>query len=140
MSSTEENKKLVETLCVTVFQNHDFSRLDEIMKDDYVHHNENDDPFPDGKNQFKEFHKQIFKAMTGFRYNINRIIAEDDIVMLYATVTGTHSGEWMGNPPTNNRLNYNVVDIFRIKDGKISDHWDVADTLALFTQVGKIKE
>jgi steroid delta-isomerase-like uncharacterized protein len=140
MSSTEENKKLVETLCVTVFQNHDFSRLDEIMKDDYVHHNENDDPFPDGKNQFKEFHRQIFKAMTGFRYNINRIIAEDDIVMLYATVTGIHQGEWMGNPATNNKLNYNVVDIFRIEDGKISDHWDVADTLALFTQVGKIHQ
>ena len=140
MSSTEENKKLVETLCVTVFQNHDFSRLDEIMKDDYVHHNENDDPFPDGKNQFREFHERFFKSMPDFRYNINRIIAEGDIVMLWATVTATHSAEWMGNPATNNKLNYNVVDIFRIQDGKISDHWDVADTLALFTQVGKIKQ
>ena len=67
-------------------------------------------------------------------------MAEDDIVMLYANVTGKHTGEWMGNPPTHNKLNYNVVDIFRIMDGKIADHWDVADTLALFTQVGQIKQ
>ena len=140
MSTTAENKKLVETLCITVFQNHDFSGLDEIMKDDYIHHNENDDPFPEGKIRFKEFHEQIFKAMPDFRYNIKKIMAEDDIVMLYANVTATHQGEWMGNPPTYNKLNYNVVDIFRIEDGKISDHWDVADTLNLFTQVGKIKQ
>ena len=70
MSTPTENKKLVETLCITVFQNHDFSRLDEIMKDNYIHHNENDDPFPDGKIQFKIFHEKIFKAITGFRYNI----------------------------------------------------------------------
>ena len=135
MSTPAENKKLVETLCVTVFQNHDFSRLDEIMRDDYIQHNED---VPQGKTGFKKFHEQFFEAMPDFTYTVKKIVGEDDIVMLYAAVTATHSGEWMGNPPTGNKLNFDTVDIFRIENGKIAEHWDVADTLKLFTQVGKV--
>ena len=136
MSITANNKKLVETLYRSVFLNHDFSLLDEIMRDDYTHHNDNP---PEGKAGFIKVHEEFIKAIPDFRYSLKKIIAEGDIVMMYSTVTGTHLGEWMGNSPTGNKLNFNVVDIFRIKNGKIAEHWDVADTLKLFTQVGKIK-
>ena len=137
MSVLEKNKKLVETLCTTVFQKHDFSKLDEIMRDDYIQHNEDT---PQGKAGFKQFFEQMFKAMPDFSYTIRKIVAEGDTVMMYSTTTATHSGEWLGNPPTGNKLNFEVVDIFRIEDGKIAEHWDVADTLKLFTQVGKVKQ
>ena len=52
MSTLEKNKRLIETLCKTVFQNHDFSKLDEIMRDDYIQHNPDT---PQGKAGFKEF-------------------------------------------------------------------------------------
>ena len=136
MSTPEENKKLVKTLCKTVFQKHNFSKLDEIMRDDYIQHNEDT---PQGKDGFKQFFEQIFKAMPDFSYTMKKIIAEGDTVMMYSTTTATHLGEWLGNPPTGNTLNFDVVDIFRIENGKIAEHWDVADTLKLFTQVGKIK-
>ena len=137
MSTTENNKKVVELLCKSVFQNHDFSRLDEIMKDDYIQHNEDT---PQGKSGFKQFFEQMFKAMPDFRYTIKRIIGEGDIVMMYSTTTATHLGEWLGNKPTGNKLKFDVVDIFRMENGKIAEHWDVADTLKLYTQVGKVKQ
>ena len=137
MSELERNKKLVETLCTSVFQNHDFSKLDEIMRDDYIQHNED---VAQGKAGFKEFFVDMFKVMPDFKYTMKKIIAEGDIVMMYSTTTATHLGEWLGNPPTGNKLDFDVVDIFRIEDGKIAEHWDVADTLKLFTQVGKIKQ
>jgi steroid delta-isomerase-like uncharacterized protein len=137
MSTPEENKKLVKTLCETIFQKHDFSKLDEIMRDDYIQHNEDT---PQGKAGFKQFFEQMFKAMPDFSYTIKKIVAEGDTVMMYSTTTATHLGEWLGNPPTGNTLNFDVVDIFRIENGKIAEHWDVADTLKLFTQVGKIQQ
>jgi steroid delta-isomerase-like uncharacterized protein len=137
MSKIDKNKMLVETLCKTVFQNHDFSKLDEIMRDDYIQHNED---VPQGKAGFKRFFTQMFQAMPDFSYTMKKIIAEGDIVMMYSTTTATHKKEWLGNPPTGNKLNFDVVDIFRIENGKIAEHWDVADTLKLFTQVGKIKQ
>jgi steroid delta-isomerase-like uncharacterized protein len=137
MSKTENNKRIVETLVKTVFQKHDFSKLDEIMRDDYIQHNEDT---PQGKAGFRQFFEQIFTAMPDFSYTLRKIIAEGDIVMIYSTTTATHKGEWLGNPATGNKLDFNVVDIFRIEDGKIAEHWDVADTLKLFTQVGNIKQ
>lgn len=137
MSEIEKNKKLVETLCTTVFQKHDFSRLNEIMRDDYIQHNED---VPQGRTGFKEFFEQMFKAMPDFSYTIKKIVAEGDTVMMYSTTTATHLAEWLRNPPTGNKLKFDVVDIFRIENGKIAEHWDVADTLKLFTQVGKITQ
>jgi predicted SnoaL-like aldol condensation-catalyzing enzyme len=97
MSSLAENKKLVETLYTSVFQQHDFSRLDEIMRDDYIQHNPDT---PQGKAGFIRFFKDMFQAMPDFRYTMKRIIAEGDIVMMYSTTTAAHAGEWLGNPPT----------------------------------------
>ena len=45
---------------------------------------------------------------------------------------------FLGYPPTGNKVKYDVVDMFRLRDGKLCEHWDVADTRAPFTQVGAI--
>jgi predicted ester cyclase len=40
---------------------------------------------------------------------------------------GTHSGEFQGIAPTNKRVEVKAIDIFRIEDGKILEHWGHAD-------------
>jgi len=135
MGNIEKNREIVELLCKTVFQRHDFSKLDEIMMDDYIQHNE---VVPAGKAGFKNFFERTFKALPDFNYTIKKIVAEGDIVMMYCTNTATHTGDWLGNPATGNKIDFDVVDIFRIQDGKIAEHWDVADTFKLFTQLGRI--
>jgi predicted SnoaL-like aldol condensation-catalyzing enzyme len=136
--STENNKKVVEAFYNEVFHKHNLSAVDRFMHDDYIQHN------PDvaqGKTGFTEFHKGFFAAIPDSCATINRIVAEGDIVFVYNTVTGTHSNSgFLDFQPTGNKLNYDVVDMFRLRDGKLSEHWDVADTRALFTQVGAIVE
>ena len=133
---TENNKKVVRKFYMEVFHKHDLSAVDRFMHDDYIQHN------PDvrqGKVGFVEFHEGFFAAVPDFRATINRMIAEDDLVFVYNTITGTHSGEgFLGYPPTGNRINFDAVDMFRLRGGKLCEHWDVADTRALFTQVGAI--
>ena len=74
-----------------------------------------------------------------FRATINEIVAEGDRAWTYNTITGTHTGHgFLDYPPTNNQVRYDAVDMFRLRDGKLCEHWDVADTRALFTQVGAI--
>ncbi len=134
MTSIRNNKDIIETFINEVFVKHDFTVLPKIMREDYIQHN------PDvaqGMAGFKDFFEVIFKGLPDFRYTIHKIIAEGDIVMAYCATSGTHtSGPWLGKEPTGNRLNFNVVDIFRIQDGKIAEHWDVADTFKLFSQLG----
>jgi steroid delta-isomerase-like uncharacterized protein len=136
MTDRERNRRAVLTLYETVFRKHDFSRLDDIMRDDYIQHNED---CPQGKAGFVTFFEEIFAGIPDFSYTMHRIVAEDDLVMMWSTTTGTHRNEWLGCPPTGNRLDFDVVDIFRLEDGLIAEHWDVADTLKLFTTIGRVK-
>jgi steroid delta-isomerase-like uncharacterized protein len=138
LQQSERNKKVVETLINTVFINHDLSTLDELMRDDYI---QNNDIAAQGKAGFIALFKQTFIAMPDFKYTINRLVAEDDYVVAYCTTTGTHnSGDWLNFPPRGGILHFDVVDIFRLQDGKIAEHWDVADRLTLFTQLGVVKD
>jgi predicted SnoaL-like aldol condensation-catalyzing enzyme len=137
VSNLKNNRQLVESLINRVFIGHDFSRLDEIMRDDYLQHNQD---VPQGKAGFIEFFENTFKAMPDFRYTVKKIVAEGEIVMAYCTSSGTHTGgPWLETQPTGNRLEFDVVDIFRIQDGKIAEHWDVADSLTLFKQLGSTR-
>jgi predicted ester cyclase len=135
--STRQNRELIEKLINGVFIRHDFSGLDEIMRDDYIQHNSD---VPQGKAGFKQFFVTTFKALPDFKYTIKKIVAEGDTVMAYCTSSGTHTGGvWLGTPPAGKRLDFDVVDIFRIQDGKIAEHWDVADSYTLFSQLGRAR-
>jgi predicted SnoaL-like aldol condensation-catalyzing enzyme len=138
MNNPKSNKEIVEAFCTAVFINHDLSTLDQLMRDDYIQHNPD---VPQGKAGFIQFFMQTFKAIPDFRYSLKQIVADRDLVWMHSTTTGTHTGgEWLGVQPTGNRLKFDVVDMFRLQDGKIAEHWDVADTYSLFSQLGRIKD
>ena len=134
MAAGRNNKETVQRFCDDVFVNHDLSRLDEYMRDDYIQHNPD---CPQGKAGFVQFFTEIFTAIPDFKYTLLKIIGENDLVFIYCRTTGTHKGTWLGMPATGNHLDFNVVDIFRLEGGLIAEHWDVADTLTLFTTIGK---
>ncbi|OGN99949.1 MAG: ester cyclase, partial [Chloroflexi bacterium RBG_13_52_12] len=124
--NNRKNKEIVQDFYTSVFIRHDLSRLDEQMRDDYIQHNPD---VPTGKNGFKQFFEETFRAIPDFKYTLKKMVAEGDIVMAYSTTTGTHTGGgWLGKTATGNKLNFDVVDIFRVQDGKIAEHWDVADS------------
>jgi predicted SnoaL-like aldol condensation-catalyzing enzyme len=132
----ESNKQVVKELYEEVFQKHRLDLVDRFLHDDYVQHNP---ALPQGKAGFIEFHIAFFAAMPDAYPTINRMVAEDDLVFVYNTITGTHTGgSLLDRPPTGNKIRYEVVDMFRLRDGKLCDHWDVADTKALFSQVGAL--
>jgi predicted SnoaL-like aldol condensation-catalyzing enzyme len=128
------NKDIVSRFYQDVFIRHDLSHVDEYMRDDYIQHNAD---CPQGKDGFIEFFDVIFTAVPDFKYSLKNMVAEGDVVIAYSTTTGTHTGgDWLGQQATGRRLNFNVVDIFRLQDGKIAEHWDVADTFTFFSQLG----
>jgi predicted ester cyclase len=135
---SEGNKIIVQRLIDRVFINHDLSVLDDIMRDDYIQHN---DIAAQGKAGFIALFEQTFIAMPDFKYQVNRLVAEGEYVVAYCTTSGTHNGgEWLDIPPRGSTLHFDVVDIFRVQDGKIAEHWDVADRLTLFSQLGVVQK
>ena len=49
---------------------------------------------------------------------------------------GTHLGPLMGIPPTGKRVTIGVIDIVRVVEGKIVEHWCVVDQMGLMQQLG----
>ena len=135
--NTRKNKEIVQDFYTSVFIRHDLSRLDKQMRDDYIQHNPD---VPTGKTGFKQFFEETFRAIPDFKYTLKKMVAEGDIVMAYSATTGTHTGgAWLGKTAAGNKLNFDVVDIFRVQGSKIAEHWDVADTFTFFRQLGVIE-
>ena len=135
--SAEKNKEIVHKFYEEIFQKHNLGAVDRFMWEDYIQHNPDAEQ---GKVGFVKFHVGFFAAVPDFFATINQIVADGDLVFVYNTITGTHTGEgFLGYPPTGNGIRFDVVDMFRLRDRKLCEHWDVADTRALFTQVGALK-
>jgi len=61
--------------------------------------------------------------------------AEGDLVTTYKVYHGTHRGTLFGIPATDRVVNFETVDAMRVQDGKITDHWGVANLYSLFQQL-----
>jgi predicted ester cyclase len=53
-------------------------------------------------------------------------------------MTGTHEGDLFGLPPTHRRVRVNQIQIERITNGRIAEHWRVTDELTLMKQLGVV--
>jgi len=62
------------------------------------------------------------------------MIAEGDKFVTRKTFHGTHKGEFMGIPPSGRTLNVSLIDVVRIFDGLVLEHWSVGDNLGMMQQ------
>ena len=114
----------------------DLSVLDEIATANYVEH----DPLPgqrDGLDGLKDRVRMLRDGLAG-HYTIEDVVAEDDRVVVRWTNQGTHVGELAGMPPTGKTFTIAGIDIYRVEDGKLAEHWHVVDMLSLLQQLGFI--
>jgi steroid delta-isomerase-like uncharacterized protein len=80
----------------------------------------------------------FMKAFPDSQVTIEDMIAEGDQVVTKKTFTGTHTGDFAGIPSTGNKVTLEFVDIMRVRDGKIVEHWNCIDQLSFMQQLGVI--
>lgn len=101
------NKKLILTVLSGLFIERDFSIFDKFFSHDYKQHNPH---IPNGTLPLKEI---ISSLSERFSYEPGIILEEGNIVMIHGRYK-----DWNGK-------NMIAVDIFRVNNGKITEHWDV---------------
>jgi predicted ester cyclase len=77
-------------------------------------------------------------AFDGFRAEILDQIAEGDKVVTRKVFRGSHSGSFNGVEPTGAEVEIHVIDIVRVQDGRIVEHWNCVDRLGLLAQLGAL--
>lgn len=93
---------------------------------------------PPGIEGTRLFFNMLFTAFPDLHATIQDIIAEGDKVVLRMTCEGTHQGMFMGAPPTGKRVKWSFIDINRIVDGKVVEHWAEVDTIGIMQQLGLV--
>lgn len=66
----------------------------------------------------------------------DEMTAEGDRVSILARLKGINEGEFNGIPPTYKEVDFPFAISYTIKDGKITDHWMIADQMILMEQLG----
>lgn len=133
----QDNKALVRRYYDEVFNQRDVDLVDQLAVDDYVEH----DPFPgqgDGRDDLKARVQLILDAMRPLRFEVQDVVAEGDTVVVRWVQRGTQSGSFMGIPPTGREFTIAGIDIHRLRDGRMAEHWHVVDLFALLQQLGAI--
>ncbi len=83
----------------------------------------------------------MFRAgFPDIQFPIEDLIAEGDKVVARYTVRGTHRGDFQGIPPTGKEVAFSSIEIDRMVDGKVQEHWFEMDLLGLMGQLGAIPE
>lgn len=130
--SANATKNLVRQFYQALFR--DLDAALDCIADDYVDHN----------NEQAGRRPEILRAHVAgmlttfpdFSMKIEDLIAEDDRVVTRVTGEGTHAGRWMNIEPTGSVVKVKGVNIDRVSNGRIVEHWGEADTIGMLLQMG----
>lgn len=114
--------------------------VDELASDDFVDHEEGLPGQPTGKEGVRFFVNAIREAFPDVRAAVDIAMADGDLEAVHGVVTGTHQGDFMGVPATNKSVEFAVIDIVRVQDGKVAEHWGLTDVMSLMQQLGAVPE
>ena len=137
-TDVEAQKALVRRFIDEVFLKGDFSAVDELMTDDFISHTSG--PGGSGKDGMKETIKRVSAGLSDPSMKIEDMIVEDDRVVVRLTGHAVQTGEFMGMPPSGKSYTIGEIHIFRIRDGKVAEHWHQADFLGMMRQLGMMPE
>lgn len=123
---------LVNTFRARAFVGRDLTAIDEHLTDDFVDHfaPPADPPGRDGVRQ------RLAQAADGFHTEGVDVLLEferDDLLIQVINIRMCHTGDFMGLPASGRQIVVGGFDAFRIRDGKLAEHWGVYD-------IGKIPD
>ncbi|SRR5712692_204831 len=135
LTTLEENKGLVLRFIDEIQNAGRIELIEEIFAPDFVDHNPLPS-FPPTRDGTKQMFLYVRKSFPDLHMVINNMIAEEDMVATRKTLHASHQGEYMGLAPTGKHLQMEVIDIFRIANGRLAEHWTVIDRLGMMEQLG----
>lgn len=111
---------------------HDTSTFADIHTESYIQHSGRS---PNGLAAQIENFRAIFSRMPDVQARVeDRIIAGDKVVARM-TFSATHTQPLQGIAPTGRRFNLRTIDIWRVENGKLAEHWDIVDYAGLQKQL-----
>ena len=134
MNISEQAKAVVRRNTEEVQGKGNFELFDELFADDFLDHTPQPNMVPN-KEGVRGLYRGLREAFADFHAVIHWQAVDGDLVTTYKTYHGTHKGVFLGVAPTGKKIQFETVDAMRVKDGKITEHWGVANLYSLIQQL-----
>jgi predicted ester cyclase len=112
-----------------------FEVFEKLFADDFVDHTPQPDTTPD-KDGVRVLYHRLREAFPDLRPEIHWQAVDGDLVTTYKTYHGTHLGHIFDIAPTGRTVQFETVDAMRVCNGRIVEHWGVANLISLVSQLG----
>jgi len=132
---TEQNKTIIHRIFDELINQENKTVIDEVFAASVTVH----DPFLGtvyGVDAFRQLLGMFDTAFPGHRVTVDGMVAEGDFVSVLHTHTATHTGEFMGMPPTGKTAVVNGIELFRLENGRVVEFWRKDDDVSLLVQLG----
>jgi steroid delta-isomerase-like uncharacterized protein len=134
--AAEANKTVVRRFIKEIFEEGRAEALDELVAPGFVRHTG-----PSGdtdRDELRGAMERVSEGLADVAFTIEDMIADDDRVAVRLTSSARQVGEFMGIPPSGHSYTIGEIHIFRVRDGKIAEHWHEADFLGMMRQLGAL--
>ena len=132
--SIETNKALVRRFYDQVLNGRRVQAIDELAVAGYDEH----DPLPgqrEGRDGLKDRVSMLVEGLAP-TFTVEDVVAEGDRVVVRWTNSARHVGDFLGIPPTGRSCAIAGIDIYRLENERLAEHWHVIDQLAMLQQLG----
>jgi predicted ester cyclase len=120
---SEENKAMVRRLVEAINAGEEEAAVEELFA-------------PRTARRVKRLFAEFRSAFPDWHEEAVQLVAEGDTVAGRFRCSGTHLGEFLGNPPTGKRMEVEEVFFVRAEDGRFVDFWGLEDSLGRMRQLG----
>jgi steroid delta-isomerase-like uncharacterized protein len=132
--TTERNRATILEFFREVMGRGNLELLDELAVDDYDDHV----ALPGqgyGRDGLK---RRVARIRAAFqpRQRLHDVIVDADLVAVRWTLSGVHSAEFAGLPPTGKPVEFDGVDMYLMREGRMAAHWNVVNLWDFYRQVG----
>jgi predicted ester cyclase len=129
------NEAIYRRLIEEGFNQGNLAVVDELVAPDAREHQRGSGGGIEGT---KNVIKYLRSAFPDFKLTIDELVVSGDKVWARQKGGGTNLGSFAGRPPTGRTAFTDVIDVVRIEDGRIIEHWGVPDQLGMMMQLGHI--
>ncbi|MDX2143815.1 MAG: ester cyclase [Rhodospirillaceae bacterium] len=133
----EANRDLYFQVLDVIFNKRQLDRVEEFFAPEFVNHN-GPKWAAQGPAAIRQYLPMLAGAFPDRAVVHEFVLCDGDHVIARTHVTGTSKGPYMGRPPTGKSYDVTGTDIYRIKNGKITDRWGNEDALGMMQQLGYV--
>jgi steroid delta-isomerase-like uncharacterized protein len=137
-SERERRVALYRSVFEEIFNRGNLDYIETVLSPDFVFNSPAEEEPVRGREGYRAFAQRIRTGFPDIRITVHDVLAEGDAVAGRMTIEGTHTGVYLGVPPTRRRVNVSQIVWGRFDGDQIAEAWQELNAVGLLQTLGVV--